>query len=85
MLHAFQEQLILAQGTIPSSRDAAVNLGLITSKMSAVVDLDHQGSAFHEPFYVLVAEKTREGVVVHMWKLVIASEPECQGIVSSHH
>lgn len=91
MLHGFQESLILAQSSIPtaSSTDpdeplarsnAAVNLGLITSRMSAIVDLDSdsdnhgKGEGFREPFYVLVAEKTVAGVMVHMWRLTVTSK-----------
>ncbi len=36
------------------------------------------GGGFREPFYALVAEKDGEsgGVLIHMWRLVVASEPE---------
>ena len=93
MLHAFQEQLIVAQGTIPNNRRKTGNGGgqettrqqatsqlnfggLITSKMSAMVDLQHSGGeGFCEPFYVLVAEKTsREETKMHMWRLELCSE-----------
>lgn len=82
MLHAFQEQLIVAQGTIPNRRcgkeekpSAGLNFGLITSKMSAMVDLQHHGDGFCEPFYVLVAEKTpRDGTMMHMWRLELCSD-----------
>ena len=91
MLHAFQEQLIVAQGTIPNNRrktgnggqettrqaSSQLNFGgLITSKMSAMVDLQHSGGeGFCEPFYVLVAEKTsREETKMHMWRLELCSE-----------
>jgi hypothetical protein len=36
LLHAFQEQIIVSQGSFPSNQ---TDLGLITSKMSAIVDL----------------------------------------------
>jgi hypothetical protein len=36
LLHAFQEQVIISQGSFPSNQ---TDLGLITSKMSAIVDL----------------------------------------------
>ena len=84
MLHAFQEQLIVAQGTIPNrkygkgeekSAAGGLNFGLITSKMSAMVDLQHHGEGFCEPFYVLVAEKTqRDGTMMHMWRLELCSD-----------
>ena len=77
MLHAFQEQLILSQGSIPSNKsDANFNLGLITSKMSAIVDLEQHTSGFHEPFYVLIAEKTPAAVMMHMWRLDISSQTD---------
>ena len=83
MLHAFQEQLIVAQGTIPNRRcpgkedkSTGLNFGLITSKMSAMVDLqNHDG--FCEPFYALVVEKTpRGGAEMHMWRLELCSDGE---------
>jgi hypothetical protein len=36
LLHAFQEQVIVHQGSFPTNQ---TDLGLITSKMSAIVDL----------------------------------------------
>ena len=85
MLHSFQEQLILSQSSLPScgqqqqQQQQPFNAGLITSRMSAIVDLQQQssssGGSFREPFYTLVAEKTADkGVMMHMWRLVIASE-----------
>ena len=83
MLHAFQEQLILAQSASSAQSGkkggtgGAVSLGLITSKMSAIVDLQQQTAGFCEPFYALVAENSEaKGVVVHMWRLVIASKAD---------
>lgn len=73
LLHTFQEQ-VLAQGSLPGNKDTGINLGLITSKMSAMVDLQHSDGHFNEPFYVLVAEKIATGVMLHMWRLVLASE-----------
>ena len=59
--------------------NAAVNLGLITARMSAIVDLDSdsdaaKGDGFREPLYVLVAEKTVAGVMLHMWRLTVTSK-----------
>ncbi len=80
MLHAFQEQLILSEASIPSGHKKVAAQGLITAGMSAMVDLDQSpGGTFREPFYALVAEKTPEGdggVLMHMWRLVVASEAE---------
>ena len=36
LLHAFQEHVIVSQGSFPANQ---TDLGLITSKMSAMVDL----------------------------------------------
>ena len=76
LLHAFQEQLIVAHGNLPSQRtccpssrskdDTKVGgggAGLIPPSMSAMVDLQslHGGSGrFCEPFYVLLVEKKSE-------------------------
>ena len=70
LLHAFQEQLIVAHGNLPSQRSGGskskgnsskVGAGLIPSSMSAMVDLQslHMGISgrFCEPFYVLLVEK----------------------------
>ena len=83
MLHSFQEQLIVSQSSIPvaGSQLQAAAAGLIPSRMSAIVDLQQQqqsgGGSFREPFYTLVAEKTQnKGVMMHMWRLVVASEKD---------
>ena len=86
LLHAFQKQLIVAQGSIPSCRSdpnaSAASAhsfgGLITSRMSAMVDLQQQAGSFHEPFYIVVAEKIEDvsGVMMHMWRLDVTSESD---------
>jgi hypothetical protein len=48
------------------------------SQLGAMVDLQ-QASVFEEPFYIVVLERTNKGTVVHMWRLVIASQPEPTG------
>ena len=80
LLHTFQEQVILSQGSMGSD-GAGVSHGLITAKMSAMVDLQNtDGGHFKEPFYVLVMEKlSAGGVMMHMWRLVLASEPDDKG------
>lgn len=40
-----------------------------------MVDLQ-QSSIFEEPFYIVVLERRQKGTTVHMWRLVIASQPE---------
>ena len=77
LLHTFQEQVILAQGSNPG-KDTGINLGLITSKMSAMVDLQYTNGSFCEPFYVLLVEKVADGAMLHMWRLVLASEAEAE-------
>ena len=67
LLQTFQEQVILSQGSFGQDQ------GLITSNMSAMVDLQDQ---FSEPFYVLLMEKVGQKVQMHMWRLVLSSEPE---------
>lgn len=31
---------------------------------------------FEEPFYLVVLERTVQGTTVHMWRLIIASQPD---------
>ena len=47
--------------------------------MGAMVDLQ-QAAVFEEPFYIVVLERTTTGTTVHMWRLVIASQPTTPGI-----
>ena len=72
LLHAFQEQLIVAHGNLPSQRCWGGSTlkegnrrsgGLIPSSMSAMVDLQSIhgiNGRFCEPFYVLLVEKKDE-------------------------
>ena len=56
LLHTFQEQVILSQGS--SDAKGSEGFGLITANMSAMVDLQNtDGGHFKEPFYILVMEK----------------------------
>lgn len=50
------------------------------SSYGAMVDL-HQDADFEEPFYIVLLERTTQGTTVHMWRLVIASLPDQDGIV----
>lgn len=52
------------------------------STLDAMVDLQ-QSSIFEEPFYIVVLERTAKGTTVHMWRLVIASQPESMGLTGS--
>lgn len=45
------------------------------SELDAMVDLQ-QSAVFEEPFYIVILERTTTGTTVHMWRLVIASQPD---------
>ncbi|XP_026671186.1 dmX-like protein 2 isoform X3 [Ceratina calcarata] len=84
-LHVFQEQLITGDRNDEkqSGVDTSVNdLGLMESTLDAMVDLQ-QSTIFEEPFYIVVLERTQQGTAVHMWRLVIASQPETTGLSES--
>lgn len=51
------------------------------SQLGAMVDLQ-QLSVFEEPFYIVVLERAGKGTTVHMWRLVMASQPESHGMMS---
>nr|CAD7407147.1 unnamed protein product [Timema cristinae] len=72
-LHVFQEQLIT--GERAEEKTVNPDLGFMESQLAAMVDLQ-QTSVFEEPFYIVVLERTNKGTVVHMWRLVIASQPD---------
>ena len=85
LLHAFQEQLILAHGNLPSQRCFRMRSknhegkGLIPTSMSAMVDLQSLGGgSFCEPFYVLLVEKKSDkgsfNFDMHMWKVSLCLE-----------
>ncbi|XP_045469484.1 dmX-like protein 2 isoform X5 [Harmonia axyridis] len=61
-LHVYQEQLITGQRTTP------INL----SGNDAMVDLQ-QSTVFEEPFFIVLLDCTDQNTIIHMWKLVIAS------------
>lgn len=82
-LHVFQEQLITGERT-DNEPSAPVEKGmfdmgdsvggLMEKEMDAMVDLQ-RNSVFEEPFYIVVLERTQKGTTVHMWRIVIASQP----------
>lgn len=77
----FQEQLITGERNDEKQTgiDTSMNdLGLMESTLDAMVDLQ-QSTIFEEPFYIVVLERTTKGTTVHMWRLVIASQPEANG------
>ena len=57
--------------------------------MSAMVDLQQHLGSFHEPFYIVVAEKIEDvsGVMMHMWRLDVTSEsdPDHDGAGEARH
>lgn len=80
-LHVFQEQLITgerAENELFVERGAFETGdpvgGLMEKEMDAMVDLQ-RNSVFEEPFYIVVLERTTKGTTVHMWRIVIASQP----------
>ncbi|XP_072743215.1 dmX-like protein 2 isoform X6 [Anoplolepis gracilipes] len=84
-LHVFQEQLITGERSDekqPGVDMSANDLGLMESTLDAMVDLQ-QSAIFEEPFYIVVLERTQQGTTVHMWRLVIASQPETSGLSGS--
>ncbi|XP_076387678.1 rabconnectin-3 alpha isoform X3 [Megachile rotundata] len=84
-LHVFQEQLITGDRNEEKQAgvDTSINdLGLMESTLDAMVDLQ-QSAIFEEPFYIVVLERTQQGTTVHMWRLLIASQPETTGLSGS--
>ncbi|XP_029173439.1 dmX-like protein 2 isoform X2 [Nylanderia fulva] len=84
-LHVFQEQLITGERSdekLPGIDISNNDLGLMESTLDAMVDLQ-QSAIFEEPFYIVVLERTQQGTTVHMWRLVIASQPETTGLSGS--
>merc|ERR1719186_2019082 len=74
LLHTFQAEMV-SGSLCPGFK---TKLGLIPSSMSAMVDLRGSKSGFSELFFVVVAEKTSEGVLMHMWQLELSSNGEEQ-------
>lgn len=83
-LHVFQEQLITGERNEVKSVPVAENfdLGLMENQMSAIVDLQ-QNAVFEEPFYIVLIERTTNGSTIHMWRIVIASQPEMSDLTES--
>jgi hypothetical protein len=48
--------------------------GLMEKELDAMVDL-RRNPVFEEPFYIVVIERTITGTTLHMWRIVIASQP----------
>ncbi|CRK90097.1 CLUMA_CG003815, isoform A [Clunio marinus] len=91
-LHVFQEQLITGERNDSNSTGLIEKLGmdvsnepiggLMEKEMDAMVDLQ-RNSVFEEPFYIVVLERTQKGTTVHMWRIVIASQPIENDLTSS--
>ncbi|XP_073977920.1 rabconnectin-3 alpha isoform X3 [Rhodnius prolixus] len=79
LLHVFQSQLISGEREVTVDR---AGLGLMETNLGAMVDL-HQSSEFEEPFYLVVLERTTVGTTIHMWRLVIASQPDSTDLSGS--
>ncbi|XP_071522289.1 dmX-like protein 2 [Panulirus ornatus] len=69
-LHVFQEGLIRGERGSNAGKDAA---GIFDPTHAPMVDL-HSSAKFEEPFYITLLEKTHTSSVMHVWRLVIASE-----------
>jgi len=80
-LHVFQEQLITGNRFDAKTDDL---YSLMQTNLGAMVDLQ-QSAVFEEPFYIVVLERTNNGTLVHMWRLLIASNPPNPGISFLSH
>lgn len=82
-LHVFQEQLITGERNIAygGGMDES-NIGLMSGQMGAMVDLQRNAD-FEEPFYIVILERTTNGSTLHMWRLVIASQPPATEMTES--
>ena len=72
LMHVFQEQLITARGQRVAQHDLAAH-----QRREPQVDLQNVVT-FEEHFYLVVVEKLQNkgGSVLHMWRVVIASQGE---------
>uniref|UniRef100_A0A182RIV1 RAVE complex protein Rav1 C-terminal domain-containing protein n=1 Tax=Anopheles funestus TaxID=62324 RepID=A0A182RIV1_ANOFN len=57
-------------------------IGLMDGGMGAMVDLQ-RNAQFEQPFYLVVLERTQNGTTLHMWRIVIASQPAAADEMSS--
>ncbi|XP_058066512.1 dmX-like protein 1 [Anopheles bellator] len=88
-LHVFQEQLItgerieIVDPVDPTLGDPMKpTIGLMDGGMGAMVDLQ-RNAQFEQPFYLVVLERTNNGTTLHMWRIVIASQPAAADDMSS--
>ncbi|XP_035898477.1 dmX-like protein 2 isoform X2 [Anopheles stephensi] len=62
--------------------DLKPTIGLMDGGMGAMVDLQ-RNAQFEQPFYLVVLERTQNGTTLHMWRIVIASQPAASDEMSS--
>lgn len=76
-LHVFQEQLITGERNELKPSPVAENfdIAFMETQLGAMVDLQ-QNAVFEEPFYIVLIERTTNGSTIHMWRIVIASQPQ---------
>lgn len=80
-LHVFQEQLITGERS-EDKLFSGDDIGLTETQMGAMVDLQRD-AVFEEPFYIVILERTLNGTTIHMWRLVIASQPTNSAMTES--
>lgn len=82
-LHVFQEQLITGErNELKPTAVIDKDIGFIEHQMGAMVDLQ-QNTVFEEPFYIVLIERTTNGSTIHMWRIVIASQPQAADLSES--
>eukprot|EP00090_Calanus_glacialis_P031935 TRINITY_DN5300_c0_g1_i1.p1 TRINITY_DN5300_c0_g1~~TRINITY_DN5300_c0_g1_i1.p1 ORF type:complete len:2845 (+),score=1055.83 TRINITY_DN5300_c0_g1_i1:272-8536(+) len=81
LLHTFQAEMV--SGSLTPGPGFKPKLGLIPSSMSAMVDLRGSKAGFAEMFFVVVAEKTADGALMHTWQLELSSTGEEEGDLSA--
>ncbi|KFB47233.1 AGAP010490-PA-like protein [Anopheles sinensis] len=66
----------------PDGTEGKPTIGLMDGGMGAMVDLQ-RNAQFEQPFYLVVLERTQNGTTLHMWRIVIASQPAAADEMSS--
>ncbi|XP_035791967.1 dmX-like protein 2 isoform X1 [Anopheles albimanus] len=70
------------ESTLGAANDSKPTIGLMDGGMGAMVDLQ-RNAQFEQPFYLVVLERTQNGTTLHMWRIVIASQPATADDLSS--
>lgn len=86
-LHVFQEQLVTGERNeikpnVMNQSTINNDIGFMETQMGAMVDLQ-QNAIFEEPFYIVLIERTQNGSTIHMWRIVIASQPQASDMSES--